>query len=625
MPTTTITKEQLSPKNVLDVLSRHILVDGYHVVMDMERSQGSYLYDARSDRPILDFFSCFATIPVGYNHPKMNDPEFREALMEAALTKPSTSDIYTEHFARFVETFSNLAIPPTHSDHMFFVEGGTLAIENTLKTAFDWKIRKNLAKGKGEKGTKVLHFQNAFHGRSGYSLSMTNTADPRKTQYFPKFDWPRLSCPRLRFPITEDVLRDVAAAEEAVEREIRAACAASPDDIAALILEPIQGEGGDNHFRPELFRRLRALADELDFLLIFDEVQTGVGLTGSMWAWQQMGVEPDMFAFGKKTQVCGFAANHRIDEVPDNVFKVSSRINSTWGGNLVDMIRCARYMEIIAEDNLIENARVVGEYLQAPTARARDGVPGRHDERPRPRPLHRLRSPGQGDARPDAGRVPRERHDGPGLRRQRHPLPAAPGPVEGRGGRGRPEAAAGDRGGQELVKCVSGSSQLEPTRTRPVELVPGAPLLLVRRGLRARLLADPPGRRPARARLAQDDRLHGAAQGPPGPGGQEHAAGVVARAALPHRAGHAARRGRRRGRAVLRARRAWTGRPCEAPPRRTSRRAQLKVGGSTITQQLAKNLYLSPARTPWRKLREVAIARPARARRSRRSASWSST
>jgi L-lysine 6-transaminase len=247
---------------------------------------------------------------------------------------------------------------------MFFVEGGTLGIENSLKTAFDWKIRKSLARGKGEKGTKILHFQNAFHGRSGYSLSMTNTADPRKTQYFPKFDWPRLSCPSLRFPVTDEVLREVASAEEKVEREIRAAVAANPDDIAALIIEPIQGEGGDNHFRPELFRRLRALADELEFLLVFDEIQTGVGLTGSMWCWQQMGIEPDLFVFGKKTQVCGFAANHRVDDVPDNVFKVSSRINSTWGGNLVDMIRCGRYLEIIAEENLIENARVVGDHLQ---------------------------------------------------------------------------------------------------------------------------------------------------------------------------------------------------------------------------------------------------------------------
>ncbi len=372
----TITREQLSPKNVLDVLSRHILVDGYHVVMDMERSKGSYLYDARSDRPILDFFSCFATIPVGYNHPKMNDSEFRDALMDAALTKPSTSDIYTEHFARFVETFSTLAVPKTHSDHMFFVEGGTLGIENALKTAFDWKIRKSLARGKGEKGTKILHFKNAFHGRSGYSLSMTNTADLRKTQYFPKFDWPRLTCPRLSFPTTPEILREVAAAEDTVEKEIRAAVAANPDDIAALILEPIQGEGGDNHFRPELFRRLRALADELEFLLIFDEVQTGVGLTGSMWCWQQMGVEPDLFVFGKKTQVCGFASNHRIDDVPDNVFKVSSRINSTWGGNLVDMIRCARYLEIITEDNLIENARVVGEHLQSRLRELAEEFPG---------------------------------------------------------------------------------------------------------------------------------------------------------------------------------------------------------------------------------------------------------
>jgi L-lysine 6-transaminase len=306
----------------------------------------------------------------------MSDPDFREALMEAALTKPSTSDIYTEHFARFVEVFAALAVPKTHSDHMFFIEGGTLAIENTLKTAFDWKVRKNLAAGKGERGKKVIHFKNAFHGRSGYALSMTNTADPRKTQFFPTFDWPRLTCPSLRFPVTDDVLREVAAAEEQVEREIRAACASNPDDIAALILEPIQGEGGDNHFRPELFRRLRSLADELEFLLIFDEVQTGVGLTGSMWCWQQMGVEPDMFAFGKKTQVCGFASNHRIDDVPDNVFRVSSRINSTWGGNLVDMIRSARYLEIIAEDNLIENARVVGEYLQGRLRELAEEFPG---------------------------------------------------------------------------------------------------------------------------------------------------------------------------------------------------------------------------------------------------------
>jgi len=359
----TTTRTELSPQDVLDVLSRYILVDGYHVVMDLERSRGSYLYDARSDRMLLDFFTNFATYPVGYNHPKTAEPEFRERLLQAALGKPTNSDTYTMLYAEFVETFSTLAVPPSHARHLFFVEGGSLAIENALKTAFDWKVRKNFARGiSEERGKQVLHFRHAFHGRSGYSLSITNTADPRKTQYFPKFDWPRLTCPRLSFPITAGVLREVAAAEDQVEKEIREACARFPGDIAALIIEPIQGEGGDNHFRPEFFGRLRRLADELEFLLVFDEVQTGVGLTGSMWAWQQFGVEPDLFCFGKKTQVCGFASNSRIDDV-ENVFSVSSRINSTWGGNLADMVRCAKYLEIIEEENLIENARATGDYL----------------------------------------------------------------------------------------------------------------------------------------------------------------------------------------------------------------------------------------------------------------------
>ena len=355
----------LLPDDVLGTLARHILVDGYHVVMDLERSHGSYLHDARSGRDLLDFFTNFATTPVGYNHPRMSDPEFRERLTAAAVTKTANSDIYTSLYARFVETFARLAIPATHADHLFFIEGGAMAVENTLKTAFDWKVRKNMAKGRGAVGgSRILHFRNAFHGRSGYTLSLTNTADPRKTQYYPTFDWPRLTCPALRFPVTDQVLADVARLEETVEREIRAACAEHPDDIAALIIEPIQGEGGDNHFRPEFFRTLRRLADELGFLLICDEVQTGLGLTGSMWAWQQMGAEPDLFAFGKKTQVCGFASNHRIDDV-ENVFKVSSRINSTWGGNLVDMVRCEQYLEIIEEERLVENAKVVGAHLLA--------------------------------------------------------------------------------------------------------------------------------------------------------------------------------------------------------------------------------------------------------------------
>ena len=373
-----LTSPRIESKSVLENLARHMLVDGYHVVMDLARSRGNVVYDALHDVEVLDFFSQFATCPIGYNHPKMAAPEFLEELTAAAVTKPANSDIYTRQMAEFVDAFTRLAAPASHGKHLFFVEGGALANENQLKAAFDWKVRKNLRKGyRREVGTKILHFEQAFHGRSGYTLSLTNTADPRKTMYFPKFDWPRVVNPKLTFPTTPENLEKTIAKEQLAVRQIQQALVDHRDDIAALIIEPIQGEGGDNHFRPEFFRALRTLCDENEMLFLVDEVQTGLGLTGAMWGFQAMDVVPDMFAFGKKTQVCGFASNDRILEVPENVFAVSSRINSTWGGNLVDMVRSRRYLEIIDEENLVENARIVGAFLTSKLEELAAEFPGK--------------------------------------------------------------------------------------------------------------------------------------------------------------------------------------------------------------------------------------------------------
>ena len=375
MTTTLRNSPRVAPDEVRDVLSRHLLVDGYHLVQDFERSHGVWLHDADRGRDMLDFFGHFSTNPVGFNHPKMTTPEFRARLLPSATNKPANSDVYTTDLAEFVETFSR-TVPEPFRKRLFFVEGGAMAVENALKAAFDWKVRKNLAAGRGEKGTQVVHFRQAFHGRSGYTLSLTNTADPRKTQYFPKFDWPRIVNPRLRFPVTDEVIAEVETLERQAVAEIERAVAERPHEIAALLVEPIQGEGGDNHFRPEFLARLRALADEHEFLLIFDEVQTGFGTTGRWWAFEHFGVEPDVFAFAKKTQVCGIAAGPRLDEV-DSVFKISSRINSTWGGNLVDMVRCQRIIEIIEEDGLLANATRVGEHLLAGLQRLEGMFPGR--------------------------------------------------------------------------------------------------------------------------------------------------------------------------------------------------------------------------------------------------------
>ncbi len=355
----------IHPKDVESVIGKHMLVDVLDFIIDLKKSEGVYIWDAKTNRQLLDFFTFVASVPLGLNHPKMTTPEFKEKMAYVSINKPTNSDVYCVEMAEFVDTFTRIAMPD-YLPHVFFIEGGALGVENALKAAFDWKMRKNIAKGvyKGindESKMKVIHFRQSFHGRTGYTLSLTNT-DPVKIDYFPKFDWPRIDNPAIKFPLNEENLKAVRKAEENSLNQIKDAIRKYKDDIAALIIEPIQGEGGDNHFRKEFFEALRQLADENDFMFILDEVQTGIGLTGKMWAHQHY-IKPDMISFGKKTQVCGFMSGNRIDEVKENVFKVAGRLNSTWGGGLVDMLRCQRYLEIIEEDRLVENARVVGEYL----------------------------------------------------------------------------------------------------------------------------------------------------------------------------------------------------------------------------------------------------------------------
>lgn len=352
----------VKPEDVQATLKQHMMVDGFDVTLDLEKSEGIYIYDSKSKRKFLDFFTFVASNSLGMNHPKLNTPEFREKIGMIAMNKPSLSDIYAKEQAEFVETFFNIAVPE-YFKYSFFVEGGAMAVENALKAAFDWKVQKNFKKGyKEEKGHKVLHFMEAFHGRSGYTMSLTNT-DPNKTRYFPKFDWPRVLNPKVTYPLNEENLNAVIEAEKKSIEQIKNAIQQNKDDIASLILEPIQGEGGDNHFRKEFFAQLRNICDENDIMLILDEVQTGIALTGKWWAHQHY-VQPDLITFGKKTQVCGILCTNRVDEIEENVFTKPSRINSTWGGNIVDMVRFKRILEIIEEENYVENCRVMGDYLQ---------------------------------------------------------------------------------------------------------------------------------------------------------------------------------------------------------------------------------------------------------------------
>jgi L-lysine 6-transaminase len=373
---------QINPQDVAPELKKHILVDGFQIVVDLQKSRGSWMVDAVTGRRLLDLYGSFGSMPVGYNHSYLSQPNVEADLVEAARVKVANPDVYSTQLAGFVQTFHRvMGLPPL--DRYFFIEGGSAAVENCIKAAMDWKVRRNLAAGNGERGTQILHFERAFHGRGGYALSLTNT-DPRKTEYFAKFDWPRVTAPSIDFSLPErDRSCDVIEKERRAEAQIGEILKRDALDVAAIIIEPIQGEGGDNHFRGEWLRTLRRICDENDILLIFDEVQTGCGTTGRRWCCEHFEVLPDLLAFGKKAQVCGVMAGPRLDEVPENVFRLSGRINSTWGGNLVDMVRSTHCLQIIEREKLINHAETVGrEFLEelnrlAAGERVLSGVRGR--------------------------------------------------------------------------------------------------------------------------------------------------------------------------------------------------------------------------------------------------------
>lgn len=361
------------PKLGIDVISSWMQKDVLAIVPDLEKSYGNFLVDKSNGKAYLDCFSYFASNPIGHNHPALDDEDFERRLLVAAKTKPSNSDLWTTEMAEFVNKFAEVA-KPKEFKYLFFIDGGALAVENALKAAFDWKVRKNYpnldldslevmehcynVEGRLLEGQKILYFDKAFHGRSGYTMAITNPHDIRKTALFPTFSkqWIKVDCPKIHVenPITR---------EKYVRKQILSHLERSAKDIAAIIIEPIQGEGGDNYFSLEFHQFLRRVTLNSDVLLIYDEVQTGLGATGKMWGYQHYGIVPDLVCFGKKTQVCGFMSTSRLDEVKNNVFQEKSRINSTWGGNLTDMVRSHKYLEVIQRDNLVDNAQKVGEYL----------------------------------------------------------------------------------------------------------------------------------------------------------------------------------------------------------------------------------------------------------------------
>ena len=358
-----MSKEEVAaivPGQVHEIIGSVMLADGFPIVVDMARSQGQIIYDSKENKPYLDFFSYFASNPIGHNHPRMTEPEFVAKLGRAAVEKPSNSDVYTVEMAQFVATFHRVAMPDD-MQHLFLISGGGLAIENAIKAAMDWKIRKNIEAGKGEIGTKVIHLKDAFHGRTGYTLTLTNTANPNKYKYYAKFDWPRISCPAAKFPLEGKNLDDTIAAEKKALEEIESIFKADADNICSFIIEPVQGEGGVHPATMEFLQDAQQLCHMHDCILIIDEVQTGFGRTGKMFALEHFNLQPDILCLAKSI-ASGIPMGATL--LGERVKPLQPGIHgSTFGGNPIAISAAIATLEVLQEEKLAKRADVLGQYL----------------------------------------------------------------------------------------------------------------------------------------------------------------------------------------------------------------------------------------------------------------------
>ena len=346
------------------------------VAMDDEASLGVHMVDVDGN-VLLDLFANFALGALGYNHPALSLVARSDAFVRAAVNPTSTPFVTTEAWFDFIETMQQ-RFAPRGMDAMFCVDGGGEGVEAALKAAFIvHAVRRRSARGLPESpldlpeaeqramldngGTDavVVSFTGAFHGRGLGPLSATHSKVIHKAD-LPAFDWPMAPFPANRFPLALHGEENARAEDEAIE-ELTRILSAREGRVAAVLIEPIQSEGGDRHASPAFYRRVQALAKGAGAAFVLDEVQTGVGITGSLWAHQALDLPspPDLVAFGKKMQMGGFFATapYRI--------KQFGRMYQTRNGDRGRAMLGLGILEVIERDGLLEKARLVGARFRA--------------------------------------------------------------------------------------------------------------------------------------------------------------------------------------------------------------------------------------------------------------------
>jgi 4-aminobutyrate aminotransferase/(S)-3-amino-2-methylpropionate transaminase len=341
-----------------------------HLYQDAKRSLGNYLVDVDGNT-LLDIYAHIAAVPIGYNHPDLLAAWKSGRFDWTAGFRPALGVAPAPEWVDVVER-ALMRIAPRGMTKVVTVTTGAEAVENAIKAAFIRLARRRRGeepptaaeleacmKNAQEDANrfKVLSFEGGFHGRSLGALSLTRSKAIHKVD-MPAFPWPTAPFPSSRFPASEHAAENRAAEARSLEA-VEAVLRAHRDEVAAVIVEPIQGEGGDRHASVDFFRGLRALTREHGVAFIADEVQTGGGVTGSWWAHESWGAEgaPDIVTFSKKLQLGGYFC--REEFFPAEAY----RIFNTFLGDPLRAAQVEVIVEVVERDRLLESTRITGEYL----------------------------------------------------------------------------------------------------------------------------------------------------------------------------------------------------------------------------------------------------------------------
>lgn len=362
------------PKNKenLDKLTKVFDTRAAYFIVDYYKSLGNYIADTDGNQ-LLDVYAQISSIALGYNNPAVLAAAKSDQMAVALANRPALGNFPSSDYADILSE-GLLAAAPPGLDKIWTDLSGSGANETAYKAAFMYQRSKSRGfdtpfteeelkssmenQAPGSPQMSILSFESAFHGRLFGSLSTTRSKPIHKLD-IPAFNWPKATFPVYKYPLEENVEYNKQQDDSSLA-EVEKLIKTWPNPVAALIVEPIQSEGGDNHASPYFGQGLRDLTKKHDVLMIVDEVQTGVGATGKFWAHEHWNLTtpPDIVTFSKKFQAAGYYFSE-----PKLVPNLPYRQFNTWCGDPSKAIIARAIYQEIKKHDLVTRTAEVGEFV----------------------------------------------------------------------------------------------------------------------------------------------------------------------------------------------------------------------------------------------------------------------